>query len=196
MFAQSTTHGTLLARVADGTDPAAWREFCDRYSDLIRGFATRQGLQPADCDDVVQESLVSLTKAMPGFQYDPSRGKFRSYIKTVVLHAIFKNSRQKEGQAALGDIEQLAHTASEDETVEQAWDSEWRAYHLRLAMSVIESEFNKSDRAAFQMYAVEDCDARETATKLGMSIEQVYQAKARVLRRLSEIIEQQVADEG
>ena len=66
MSAQLTTHTTLLARLAKGDDSSAWQEFNDRYGQLIRGFARRRGLQPADCDDVAQEVLLGLSKAMPG----------------------------------------------------------------------------------------------------------------------------------
>ena len=38
-----TTHTTLLSRLSDGVDPTAWKEFHDRYNDLLRGFAYRYG---------------------------------------------------------------------------------------------------------------------------------------------------------
>lgn len=196
VFAQTTTHATLLARVAVGTDPTAWREFAARYGELIRGFALRRNLQAADCDDVVQEVLLSLSKSMPNFQYDPAKGKFRSYLKTVVLHAIFKFSRQKQGEVALEDIEQATRTAAADESTERFWDAEWRQYHLRQAMQIIAAEFNPADRAAFQAYAVEGRDAPAVAAELGLSLDQVYQAKSRILKRLGQVIERQVEDEG
>lgn len=90
-----TTHISLLARLSGGEDPLAWTEFCHRYGELIRNFCRAQHLQPADCDDVLQDVLMSLTKSMPRFEYDPSRGKFRSYLKTITLHAIFARTRQK-----------------------------------------------------------------------------------------------------
>jgi RNA polymerase sigma-70 factor (ECF subfamily) len=196
MFAQTTTHASLLARLADGQDPAAWREFHQRYGELIRGFARRQNLQPADCDDVAQDVLLALSKAMPSFRYDPAKGKFRSYLKTVVLHAIFKRSKHKPGEVNLEYIEEATRAATEDKDIEGIWEEEWRQYHIRLARRRIELEFSEADRAAFEAYALGGRDARETAQALGMSVDQVYQAKSRILKRLSELIDQQVADEG
>lgn len=72
---RSTTHATLLARLATGGDEA-WSEFASRYGLLIRGFARRRGLSESDCDDVVQETLLALSKAMPSFKYDPAKGLF------------------------------------------------------------------------------------------------------------------------
>ena len=196
MFAETTTHASLLARLVEGADHAAWREFDERYGDLIRGFARRRGLQAADCEDVAQEVLLSLSKAMPGFRYDPTKGKFRSYLKTVVLRVILKKSCQKPGEVALEHIEEATRLAERDAAVEEVWETEWRQNHLRQAMRVIEAEFSEADRRAFQRYAVEGHDARETAASLAMSVDRVYQAKSRITKRLTQIIELQVQDEG
>ena len=63
-------------------------------------------------------------------------------------------------------------------------------------MRVIESEYNDADVAAFRQYGVAGRSANEVAGELGVSVDSVYQAKSRILKRLSAIIEQQVAEEG
>lgn len=191
-----TTHVSLLRRLSEGNDPTAWQEFHDRYAELISGFARRRQLQPADCEDIVQEVLLALSRTMPGFRYDPGRGKFRSYLKTITLHAIFKRRAREHGEVNLEHIEQATRAAADEEDVEAAWEAEWRQYHLRQAMRTITAEFNDSDQQAFQQYAIEGRGAQETAAALNLSVDQVYQAKSRILRRLSELVEQQVRDEG
>ncbi len=187
-----TTHATLLQRLRSGNDQVAWRDFADRYGLLIRNVARRHGLQDADCDEIVQDVLISLARAMPAFRYDPARGRFRGYLKTVVVHSVFQRLRQKRSEAS---IETIAGTA-DDAGAEQVWDDEWRQYHLRLAMHTIRHEFNDSDCAAFDRYAVRGEDAKATADMLGMTLDQVYQAKSRILKRLTDIVAQQVSDEG
>ena len=78
VYTQTATHTTLLARLSQGSDGAAWAEFHERYGELIRRFARSRSMQSSDCDDILQEVLLSLSKTMPTFQYDPTRGKFRS----------------------------------------------------------------------------------------------------------------------
>lgn len=191
-----STHATLLARLTKDGDPHAWRDFASRYADLIRGFARRQGVQPADCDDVLQDVLLALTKAMPGFEYDPARGKFRSYLKTVTIRAVFRKSCQNSGAAQLGSLDEQVSSASQDGRVEELWEAEWRQYHLRQAMRTVETEFNRKDLDAFQAYVAQGREARQVADDLGMTVDQVYQAKSRILRRLEQLIEGQVRDEG
>ena len=195
MLPQSTTHVTLLARLAHEGDEA-WNEFHERYGELIHSFARRRGMQPTDCDDVAQDVLLSLTKTMPGFRYDPTKGKFRSYLKTVTLHAVFKRSCQKRGEVNLEHIEQATRVAVGDDAVDAVWEAEWRQYHLRQALRLIEAEFNAADFQAFKGYAIEGGDVRETAEALELTVDQVYQAKSRIMKRLTQFIERQVEDEG
>ncbi len=196
MSRYSVTHASLLARLTAGADPMVWGEFLDRYGELIQSFARRQNLQAADCDDVVQDVLVALTQNMPRFTYDQSRGKFRSYLKTITLRAIFKKKARRHGELNLEHIEEATRLAATDEAVEQNWELEWRNYHVRLAMRTIRTEFNASDCNAFERYAVAGEDAQTVAKELATSVNQVYQAKSRILKRLTALIEAQVQDEG
>lgn len=195
MVGQST-HVTLLQRLAAGPEASAgsWGDFCERYGELIRGYARRRGLQPADCDDVVQEVLLALSKSMPGFQYDPRKGRFRAYLHTMVAHTVHRRWFQKRGERPLEDG--AASFISDGEDADETWETEWRQHHLRLAMKTIAAEFNATDRAAFESYAMDGRDAREAADEIGISPDQVYQAKSRILKRLSELIHQQVSEEG
>ncbi len=191
-----TTHITLLGKLGEDRNPAAWDEFCDRYGELIRSFARRQGLQPSDCDDVLQEVLVALSRSMREFEYDPAKGKFRSYLKTITLRAVFRRFRQERRSGGQGPHGDPAAEPASDASADERWEDEWRQYHLRQAMQTIDTEFSDSDRAAFRLYALSGRGARETAETLGVSVDSVYQAKSRIMARLSAVIETQVRDEG
>ena len=193
MYAR-TTHASLIARLTDREDAMAWNEFLERYGALLRGFARRRGLSVTDTDDVVQDVVAALVGALPQFSYDPARGRFRGYLKTIAVRAIQRRIFQNGRAGPLLDAADAASDGSPEQEAE--WESEWRQYHLRLAMRSIEVEFGPIDRMAFQRYAVEGMGARETAESLGVSVDQVYQSKSRIVRRLGELIEAQVAEEG
>lgn len=222
MFSRST-HITLLERLSGGVtvaedgegsrivDQEAWRAFHDRYGDLIRGYARLRGVQPADCDDLVQDVMVSLAKVMQnGFTYDPAKGTFRSYLKTTVIHAIARKSRQNRAITGLEGVEggvgrgvhgqapggSAVGGDSDQGQSDQAWEQQWRQHHTRLAMKTVEGEFNATDLEAFQRYALMQHDAATVAKDLRISVESVYQAKSRIVRRLSKLIAEQIAEEG
>lgn len=189
-----TTHTTLLARLADGQDQPAWREFCDRYGDLIRGYSRRIGVRPNDTEDVLQDTLIELTKSLPKFEYDPAQGKFRNYLRTIVRRAAYRRFRQNSSGPPQSSLEDVADPASGEE--DAVWEDEWRQHHLRCAMKTIDVEFNEADRTAFRLYVVAQREAAETARELGLSIDQVYQAKSRIVKRLTQLVEQQIGEEG
>ncbi|MHC5024894.1 MAG: RNA polymerase sigma factor [Planctomycetota bacterium] len=192
-----TTRGSLLARLSAGDDELAWEEFCVQYGDLVRRVAARRGLQPADCEDILQEVLVRLTRAMPGFKYDQTRGRFRGYLKTIVMSAVsdrFRQAGRRDPVRSLGDAaDALAIVWPE---ADEVWEQEWQTYHVMQAMRTIEVEFSEKDRLAFHQYGRQGMSASAVAEGLGVSIYRVYQAKSRILRRLGEIIEQQIEEEG
>jgi len=192
----TTTHVSLLCRLASGEDHDAWRDFESRYGDLIRSFARRRGLQECDCDDVVQDVLVALTRNMPGFRYDPARGRFRGYLKTIAVRMILKKTCQTRGPAGQQVYDEAAAVAADDSDTESAWEAEWRQHHLRLAMATLRHEFNETDLAAFDAYAGRGTAPADVARQLGISVESVYQAKTRILRRLRELIASQTDEEG
>ncbi len=191
-----TTRATMLARLRDGDDPVAWREFYERYGELIAGFAGRWNLQPADRDDVVQEVLSRLSRAMPDFVYDPARGTFRGYLKTIAGNIIRDKLRQNQARGHVLPMDTRAEAQISDESLDTAWEREWRQYHLRQALQMLVAEFNEVDRMAFERYGIAGEDARQVAEDLGLSLDQVYQAKSRMMKRLSASIETRVAEEG
>ncbi len=192
-----STHASLLARLKDGSDGAAWAEFDDRYRELVFRFARRRGLQAADADDIAQETLAAAHAALPTFAYDPARGRFRGWLKTAAARAIIK--RRRPGADALGRVvadEGALAEADSDPGLDAAWDSEWRRYHLRLAAAKVRLEFNARDMAAFEACAIEDRAPAEVALELGLSLASVQKAKSRILIRVREHVAAQVAEEG
>jgi len=191
------TRSTLLARLAESSaNDDAWREFHAEYAGLIHRVARRRGLQPSDCDDVVQDVLVSLTRALKKFEYDRARGRFRTYLKRAVTHAVFDRFRQKGRKSAVSLLDPSDLAEMVDAETDDIWEQEWRSHHVERAMRVIDVEFSEKDRQAFRLYAQEDRGAAETAEMLDISVERVYQAKSRLMRRLGEIVADQIAEEN
>lgn len=188
------TRASLLARLSHSADRATWIEFFDRYGALLHGYARSCGLQPVDADDVVQDVLIALMHAMPGFEYDPSRGRFRSYLRTATARAVSAKLRQNRSARSLQDLGP-ADPALQTDADDSAWEEEWRRYHVRIAMRTVEREFCERDRLAFTRYALNGEPVDRTAAELGMTIDNVYQVKSRILRRLSSLIEARRRDE-
>jgi RNA polymerase sigma-70 factor (ECF subfamily) len=199
VHSQPSTHASLLARLVEGADDVAWREFHDRYHRLIRGVARRNGLQPVDADDLTQEVLAAVHRGIAEFRYDPQKGRFRGFLKTIALRAIWRRRRrpfhqQPAGLPAVDEPFADEPTAAAEQ--ERIWEAEWRQHHIRLAMATLAHETPPLQLRAFELLVIDAQSTAAVAAKTDLAVDQLYRIKSRLLARLRELIAAQVAEEG
>ena len=194
-MASETTHPSLLSRLRDPDDEKAWREFDARYSELIRRFGKRRGLQAADAEDVAQIVLLALSRSMRSFRLDPARGRFRDYLGRVVNNAIQRQLSRPSRQVRV--LEESVLDALADpgtDPLEPAWHDEWRKHHLRLAMRAVREAFKPDSLAVFERLLA-GASVPDAAAAFGTTPEAVQKIKQRIGQRLREEIERQIQDE-
>jgi len=193
--ARESTRRSLLERVRDLGDEGAWREFDERYRELILRFCRRRGLQPADAEDVRQEVLLSLTRALPDFVYRPEVGRFRDYLGTLVRHTIWRRlSGQVRAPAPLSPAD-LARASQRADDGTSEWNEEWMLHHYRAAMGRVRSEFRPQDLAIFDRLLAGERGI-DVAAGCGLSPEAVYKVKQRVRDALRVHVERQLREEA
>src|SRR2546423_3530273 len=99
----SVTSTTLLRRLSDAQDSAAWGAFVQRYRERIIAWCRHWGLQEADAEDVSQSLLLAMPAKMRNFRYDPAKGRFRGWLRTVVRRAAADFSRGQRRGGRGGD---------------------------------------------------------------------------------------------
>src|SRR5689334_22931328 len=92
------TRQSLLSRLRDCQDQDGWREFFDTYWRLIYRVARQAGLDDSTAQDVVQNTFVYLTRRMPKFRYDATRGSFKSWLQHVTRSRILAFRRRVEAK--------------------------------------------------------------------------------------------------
>jgi RNA polymerase sigma-70 factor (ECF subfamily) len=193
--APETTHPSLLSRVRDPADAAAWREFEARYRELIRRYCRRRGLQAADAEDVGQLVMLALARALQHFAFDRSRGRFRDYLGRVVNNAIQRHASRPKRSPALLDTAVLDSLIIPDGAGgDEPWEAEWMQHHYRLAMLAVRSECAPSSLTVFEQL-LSGASVALVAERNGMTADAVYKIKQRMRDRLRERVEQQIRDE-
>ena len=82
------TRASLLARLKGADSEPAWDEFYDMYWRAIYGYALHFGVHPQHAGDIVQEVFVKIFRNMPSFEYDRTRGRFLTWVKTVTRNTV------------------------------------------------------------------------------------------------------------
>src|SRR5262245_61939092 len=92
------TRASLLARLGDPQDRAAWKQFVELYGGLVYGFARRHGLQDADAADLTQEVFLAVSRAVGRWHYDPRQGSFRGWLFGLTRNKLAKFLQRRRGQ--------------------------------------------------------------------------------------------------
>ena len=93
------TRPSLLSRLGDWQDDESWREFFDTYWRLIYNVSRKSGLSDAESQDVVQNTFVYLSRRMPRFKYDRTKGSFKSWLRVVTRSRIIAfRRRERSGE--------------------------------------------------------------------------------------------------
>jgi RNA polymerase sigma-70 factor (ECF subfamily) len=182
----NTTHGSLLEELHQSSNQDAWDYFVRLYTPLMQLWARRLGLSGSDADDLVQDVFTVLVEKLPEFRYDPRR-RFRAWLWTILANKA-RERRRRPGLVCPLDPDDLVDPASPDPASEIA-ESEYRDYLIRRALELIQHEFQPATWQAFWECCMTDQPATVVAAKLGMSIDAVYNAKSKVLRRLRRDLE-------
>lgn len=183
------TRHSLIQRLQDGGDNAAWEEFASIYRPIIVRIALRKQLQLDDAEDLAQQVLMLVLKNISKWKKDPTRARFRTWLQTVVRNAMINAlSRRPKDQASGGttSLEQLHQSPAKADSL---WfDLEWERETLRWVAQQVRSEFESSTWTAFWDTAIEEWSAQEVAERIGKSVGAVYIARSRVMQRIKQRI--------
>ena len=180
------TSPTLLRAIAADPESPRWNDFARLYGPVVRRCLARTGaagrpLGAADRDDLVQETFLAVARALPGFRYDPARGRFRGYLATVVRNLVLRRRREEAARpevavAETGEREAAPTTTdAERELMLECWT-------LALARVLREHAFTPNAKAVFRAHVLDDRPAADVAAEFRMRPNAVYQVKDRVLR--------------
>jgi RNA polymerase sigma-70 factor (ECF subfamily) len=184
----SETSFSLLQRLRQNPDPGSWQRLVDLYTPLLRDWLRRAALQPQDADDLIQDVFSVLVKELPQFEYEPARGSFRGWLRTILANRLrgYYRARQTRPTAAGGsDFAQIAAQLEDPHSeLSQLWNQEHDQHIWRRLLELIKHEFEATTWDAFQRVTVDGVKPAQAAKDLGISVNAVFIAKSRVMRRL------------
>lgn len=179
------TRRSLLSRLRDVDDAASWQTFFDLYWRLLYNVARRAGLGDADAQDVVQDTLVSVTREMPGFRYDPARGSFKQWLSSIARRRVMDHLRKVYRQppaAGMGPetLEREGRPAAARDEFGELWGQEWEQAVLQAAIADVRAHANPRHFQVFDYCVLKEWPVAKVAATLDMNAAQVYLARHRV----------------
>ena len=187
------TSPTLLRRIADWRDDAAWQEFVARYDPLIQSWCREYRLDDDLARDVSQLFWIELADKMRSFRYDPSR-RFRGWLRRCFhwrsVDAIRERNREDLVVRSLDDpscLDVEGSLLASDQLDEDDDQGIRRLLLLDLAEQVQAAVREKVHAQSWQVFwhiSIDGWTTRQTADALSMSYLAAHAAHKRVLDRL------------
>ena len=181
------TRTSLLRRMKQWDDQESWRDFFNTYWKLIYGAAVKAGLNDAEAQDVVQDTVIAVAKKIEDFKYDPEIDSFKGWLlyltrKRIALH-YRKRERDRGGKGAeplpsASELERIPDPAGVD--IEAIWNEEWETSIADAALARVKEQVNPKQFQIFNFYVLKQWPVAEVAKTLGVSVAQVYLAKHRI----------------
>lgn len=197
---EPTTRRSLVLRLRDPHDEAAWAEFVAIYEPLVYRLARNKGLQDADAQDLCQEVFRAVAGAIERWDPDPAKGRFRAWLfriaRNLLVNFLASQQRKIRGSGSTSIQEMLEAQPAPDAQAQAEFRAEFQRRAFRWAAEQVKNEFTASTWRAFWKTGVENLPVAAVAKELGLSAGAVYIARSRVLARLRERVEQVTKDSG
>jgi RNA polymerase sigma-70 factor (ECF subfamily) len=180
----------LLERIRAG-DKRACADCIERHSAGVYRLALRLMQNPADAEDVVQETFLSAVKAIDGFD---GRSELRTWLYRIAYNAAMMRLRRKEPESV--SMEEAAEPEDGLPVPKELFDwcclpeEELERAEVRAELERAVGELPLTLREAFVLREMEDLSTAETAAALGVSEEVVktrlHRARLWLRERLGE----------
>jgi RNA polymerase sigma-70 factor (ECF subfamily) len=191
------TRQSLLSRLKNWDDQESWRAFFETYWRLIYSTAIRAGLTDPEAQDVVQETVSSVLKALPGFRYQSEKGSFKSWLLNLTRWRIVDQLRKRQKNIAsinandtgtgTAPIERIADPGGI--ALDATWDKEWESNLMEAAIERVKQKVDPKQYQIFDLYVVKGWPVAKVAEVLGTSRSNIYIIK----HRIGSLIKKEVA---
>ena len=152
-----------------------------------------------DARDVVQDVFARLVRALPEFELDHTRGRFRTWLRQVANSAIADWARRQRRQAKEEEAWRDRFATMENANGDEC-DAEWVAAHhkrvLDFVLSRVRTETQPKTWACFEQHVLQGRPSAAVGTELGLTANAVYVNASRVLARVRQSCEEYMEELG
>ena len=178
------TRQTLIQKVKNKHDEHSWAEFAEIYRPYIARVLLNMNINAADCDDLIQKTLLVCWEKLPEFNYQPEKALFRTWLNTIIknhyLTFVRGSVRHQNKTQKLQDQPQSTTTEPE---IDKITEKEWKLFISQKAWENIQNDFNDKAIRSFEMIS-DGIEVEKIAAELDLSPGSVYVYKKRVLESL------------
>jgi RNA polymerase sigma-70 factor (ECF subfamily) len=181
-------------RTPDRQRAQAWGRFYRTYGPLIRHYAVACRVPATDCDDCIQQVWAELVQKLPGFCYDPFRGRFRSWLYTLVRSKatdLLRRRRRRARRLAGGSEKTLCGRDGDPAT---EYERQCQKAAVQGVLKQLQQRVSTCSYRVLYLRWIEERTVREVAAVLGLTPERVRARTYRMKQQFRRLLEQYTTD--
>jgi RNA polymerase sigma-70 factor (ECF subfamily) len=175
-----TTSATFLEALRQPGNRAAGERFVRDYVPLLHLWARQHGIP--DPDDFVHNVFVKVVGEMRVLQYDPQRGSFRDWLRTILLNEWRKQIGRQKRLVSLEAAPEPAVAGPSPGA--ESEDAEDRRRLVARALALVKRDFQPVTVEVFAACEIDGRRPADVARERGLKVGTVYVAISRVYKRL------------
>lgn len=186
------TRASLILRLQDAEDMAAWDEFSAIYGPVVFNVATSRGFQSADAENLVQEVFMAVVSSVSNWLQRDDRGSFRAWLLRIARNAAADMITQKATRSlGLDGSEGQVHVANlpAPSALSSALDLEYERLVFQWASERVRASVAEHTWQAFWLTSIEEMSVDAAASKLNTRPGNIYFARSRVMARIKELVQ-------
>jgi RNA polymerase sigma-70 factor (ECF subfamily) len=187
------TRASLILRLPNAGDVAAWEEFVALYGRVLFRVATGRGFQPADADNLVQDVLFAVARSISNWLERSDRGRFRAWLLTIARNEatdmLLRRGARLRGQDGEVAAEILNALPGRSDVASQL-DLEYERAVFQWAAERVRKTVAENTWQAFWLTHIEGRSIEEAARSLKTRPANIYFGRSRVMARIKELVQQ------
>ncbi|MCA9192042.1 MAG: RNA polymerase sigma factor [Planctomycetales bacterium] len=185
------TRASLILRLQNADDVAAWDEFVELYGPVVFRAARARGFQNADAENVVQEVFLAVAQSLTKWLQREDRGRFRSWLLRIARNETI-NMLTRRVTRSLGDDgdtgwQQLLDIPDVD-AVSSLIDLEYERAVFKWAAERVQQSVAPHTWQAFWLTHVEGLSVEDAAKRLQTRAGNIHFGRSRVMARIRELV--------
>lgn len=186
------TRASLLSRLKNLDDQDSWRLFYEKYWRLIYGQALKAGLTHVEAQEVVQQTLIALSRKIASFNYNSQTGSFKGWLFRLTQWRITDQFQKRahnvvplECVGLENDLPELDPSeAMLVEPLDSTWVQDWKAAMLEVAIDKLRKKLPPKHFQIFDLAVRKEQPTGMVAQTLGLNRGHVYLVKLRTISQL------------
>lgn len=189
----AATRASLILRLKDAEDVAAWDEFAAIYAPVIFRVATSRGFQAADAENLVQEVFLAVANSVASWLERDDRGRFRAWLLRIArnesVDMLTERATRPLGRDGSTADRDLANLPARDE-FSSALDLEYERAVFHWAAEQVRAAVSVQTWDAFWLTSIDGLSVNEVAERLNTRPGNVYVSRSRVMSRVKQLVQE------